>query len=437
MLRSFAAGLGAAALCALFLALLLSIYDEARWVELPLLRWTATLLFASVLCEIMAPRGLPLLLYAAVNAAVAAGGIYAVTDAALFVPASGGYAVFLGCMVGASVAFCALYAQKQPDSNLYLRITDMLLIGMVVLLACACLLKKPVNMPVLGFATAGLALSLATTAKLRAGGESENVVRGSGIGGFLVLGAVLAACLLICLALILLGGGQVEGIVAAASAVWRMLGWIAEKGISLFAAFLALDFGRYNVLKPEVGYYTVSVIPLDDEQAAGQAPMWIVYGFLLLLAVALLALIIGFLLDFKGKRVLRAERTRKRRVVTRKSHLLAALAALLGSARDAAAFEMTYRFGPRIPQTLFVFAVRRHRGRRKNESPGVYMRRLHATLCAQGEASSLDRLAELIDAAVYGGQRILLTRQEYAQYSAQICAVQVKKRNEIDKKGNG
>ena len=426
-LRSFAASLCIAALCSLFLALVFSLYDSVRMVDLPVLRWAALLLVLALIDEILASRGLPLLLYAAVNAAAAAAGITFILAATVFMPESEGYAVFLGFLIASSTALCAYFAQQLPDSNVFIRLCDALLIGIALLMASVGFLDKSLNEEIVVFAAAALVTALVMTAQLRAGGESENVVRGSGIGGALVLFAVLAVCLLLCAALIVLGGDQVDGIVAAAVSVWKKLGWLAEKVVYVFAALLSLNFGKHNVLEPDAGHYKVTIVPLNDEKAMGTAPMWLVYGFIGLLALALIVLAVALLMDLRGKRVLRAGRTGRRRVVTRKSHMLSAILALFARLRDAAAFEMTYRFGQRMPQTLYVFAQRRFRltrlAKSKSESPSAYLRRLDGALRAQGDASSLDALAVLMDEAIYGGKNIVMSKEEFAAYSAQICLI--------------
>lgn len=422
--RSFAASLCSAALMALGLATVLILYDEPHSVQLAALRWAGFLLAVAIVDEGLALRGMPLLAYAAVNAAAAAAGIYAVLGATDFVPASEGYAVFLGVLIAASTALCAFFAQNLPDSNVFVRFTDAVLWCMGALMAFAQFLGHPLNTGILGFACAALLLSVAMASVLRAGGESGNVVRGSGIGGVLVLVLMLSAGLVLCLVLAVLGGGQVDGMVAAAAVLWEKLGWLLEKIIMALAVLLSLNWGKYNVLKRETEHYTVTIVPLGDEQAAGTAPMWIVYGFLALLALALLALVIGLLLDFRGKRVIRERRAAKKRVVTRKNHLLDAILAFIKKAMNAAAFETAYRFGKRSPQKLVVYASRRFRGRqhakRLSESPGAYMRRLHAALTLQQASSSLDQLADLLDEEIYGQGGRTLDKEKYAAYASQI-----------------
>lgn len=437
VLRSFVYSVGASALMALLLALVLSLYDQTHTVSLPVLPWAGMLLALCAVNETLAPRGLPMLVYGAVNAALAAAGLCFLLGETAFFPESMGFRVLLGFMMGASAAVCAVCAQKLPGSNAFIRQADSLLVCMALLMASTHFLEKPLNSVIMAYTAAALLLSLVAAARLRAGWESENVVRGSGAGGMVVLGAVLALCLALCAALIALGSGQVDSLVSLAAKVWALLGLVMEKVILVFSALLSVNFYKNIRLERVAEHYTVTVVPLNDEQAMGTAPLWVVYGFLALLALLFLVFVVALLFDFRGKRVLRAKKTVRRRVVTRKSHLLSAIAALLVRIRDAAAFELRYRFGKRVPQTLYVYAQRRFRltklAQRRSESPGAYLRRLHGVLLAQGEASSLDALASQADAAIYAGEAIVLDRQEYAAYAAQICKVRPGKQNDATK----
>ena len=437
VLRSAVYSIGASALMALLLAFMLSLHDQTHTVSLPVLPWAGLLLVLCAVDEILAPRGLPLLVYGALNTALAAAGVFFLLGRTAFFPESMGYRVLLGFMMAMSTGIGAVSAQKLPDSNAFIRQSDSLLVCMAMLMASTHFLNQPLNTPVMAYAAAALLLSLIAAARLRAGGESENVVRGSGVGGMVVLVAMLALCLALCAALIALGSGQVDSLVALAAKVWALLGLVMEKIVRVFAALLSVNFYKNIRLEKVVDHYTVTIVPLNDEQAMGTAPLWLVYGFLALLGLFFLVFVVALLFDFRGKRVLRTKKNTRRRVVTRKSHLLSAIAALFVRARDTVAFELHYRFGKRVPQTLYVYAQRKFRltklAQRRSESPGAYLRRLHSLLHAQGEASSLDALAEQTDAAIYGGEAIVLSRQEYAAYAAQIRKVRPAKQNDATK----
>ena len=430
-LRAFTASLCSAALGTLLIALMLTLYDEPHTVAFAYGRIVFTLALLACVNEALASRGVPMLLYGFVNTAIGAAGIYAILRGTVFAPASGVFSVFLCAFIGMSVIHCAASAIRLPDSNQFICLADMLIIGLLLLLACAQLLDHALNTGAAGFCVIALLVAFSMTSHLRSGGESGRVVRGSGIGGYLVLFAMLAACLLLAAGLFVLGGGQVDGIVSLVSALWSLLGAFFKRIIAILAAILSLNLGNYNVLKPEVGHFTVTIVPLDDAQAAGPAPMWLVYGFLALLGLALLAVVIGLLLDFRGKVAGRVEVKRQRRVVTRKSHLLAALRALLRRIKDAVSFELSLHRNRYTPQGVYVLALRTCRAKeqrkRPSESPGAYLRRLH-TLASQ-DASTLDALADQLDAALYGGEIIRLSTEEYKNYASQLREIARNKTN--------
>ena len=72
VLRSAVYSIGASALMALLLAFMLSLHDQTHTVSLPVLLWAGLLLALCAVDEILAPRGLPLLVYGALNTALAA-----------------------------------------------------------------------------------------------------------------------------------------------------------------------------------------------------------------------------------------------------------------------------------------------------------------------------------------------------------------------------
>jgi len=423
-LRAFAASLCSCALGVLFLALTLSLYDELRTVSIPFERAVLMLVLLALIDEALVSRGVPALLYGFVNLLAGGAGVFAVLRGTVFTPASGGYAVFLGALLLLSVVHCAAGAMKAPDSNQFIWLADMLIVGLLLLFSCVHLLERALDGGAAGFALLALAAAYISASNLRCGGESDRVVRGSGMGGYLVLAAMLAICLALTAALIFLGRGQVDSIVSFVSRLWKLLGALIERVILLFSALLSLNFGKYNPLKREAGHFTTTVVPLDDPQAAGTAPAWIVYAFLALLGAALVAVLLGFLLDYRGLRVGRTGTKKRRRVLTRKSHLLSALRSVLRALRGRISFELMLRRSRHTPQAVYVLALRTCRAKtlkkRPAESPGAYLYRLHVQLLAMQAPSTLDRLAAQLNAALYGGESVRLSAQEYVQYASQL-----------------
>ena len=91
-----------------------------------------------------------------------------------------------------------------------------------------------------------------------------------------------------------------------------------------------------------------------------------------------------------------------------------ALRALIAKVMGSIAFELHYRANRRTPQGLYVYAVRSCRikllPKHKSESAGAYIRRLHKILLAQTGLSTLDRLADMLDRALYSDAKPHLSR---------------------------
>jgi len=177
--------------------------------------------------------------------------------------------------------------------------------------------------------------------------------------------------------------------------------------------------------------YTVSesgaAMAAEEIIESAPVPQWISYVFLAVLALLVLLVVGVILWALHNARFSRTRLSRRRRRVTRKSHLSSALAVLLQKAFDRIAFEVSYLLSRRTPQGLLVLAQRTgalHKlPRKKSESGGAYLRRLHGILLAQGSASSLDALALQLDQALYAGQKCTLTNEEYASCISQIRSI--------------
>ena len=61
--------------------------------------------------------------------------------------------------------------------------------------------------------------------------------------------------------------------------------------------------------------------------------------------------------------------------------------------------------------------------KRPFESPGAFIRRLHAQLLENSGMSTLDALADKLDRALYAGETVHLSHGESDAFAAQIQAV--------------
>lgn len=415
-LRVLACALCDAALCALFLALMLSLYDEERSMVLAIGPWAGMLAASVLLGELLASYGVSMLVYVGANLAAGLLCMRIVVEHTAFFPASDGFTLLLHALCAACSLRCASASFAPPGSNNLVRRIDALLCGVGLYLFAVFALSRPLNSAVLGFSLGVWALGMVVTSALRAGGESDSVIRGSGLGGWLVLGALFALCLLLTVGFLKLGDAHVNGLVAFLLMLWRAACRVGSLLIAALEWLLGLlPTASYD----STGFMLEQELAVVAQEAAdpAEAPAWLtalMFVLLIAVCVALAAFLLWQLHKIKFKRI-RVQR--KRRRVQRRSYLLPALAALWQAICGRIAFETAYRLNRHTPQGLFVLArrscLRRHVRYRTGESPPAYIRRLHAMLSSQGASSPLGQLADDLEAALYGGRAVRLTPETY------------------------
>ena len=429
VVRSFVCALCAAALGALSIALMLALYDMPRTVNLAIWHWGGTLLVLSLACEVIARRDISVLAYLLACGVILYFGGEQVIRHTVFMPASGGFAVFLRLCIWASGAVCAFACHKEPDSNVFVRLSDVLILYIGLYMATLHALGEAMVLSGLIFALAALLLSMLVTAALRAGGESDSVIRGTGMGGYLVIGALLLVCLLLAGLLLSLSSGHVDGLVEAFLVLWGYASRAAKAVLTCFGLMLAYLFGGQRMMDRR---QIVQQDSLSYQGAAmgelGAAPQWVVYLVMGVIGALILIAILAILWGLRHTKLSRTRKAKRRRKVTRTSHVGAAIRAMIVRIVHAITFELRYRANRRTPQGLYVLAVRTCRvkriPRKKHESPGAYIRRLHGTLLAQGGVSQLDLLARMLDCALYGGLQPPLSRTQADAFAAQIHAIE-------------
>jgi DNA-binding transcriptional ArsR family regulator len=173
---------------------------------------------------------------------------------------------------------------------------------------------------------------------------------------------------------------------------------------------------------------------------------WQLVGILLLAAFLVCLLYI-----FRGVRIGRMHVPGRKKKVVRKSYLFSELRRLFTTLYERLRFEVHYRRARRTPEGLLVYADRVGRrirykengkkgtlGRRKEESPGEYMRRLASWVERKGEpggdtvesgqagtkkretaaesGEALRALAAVLDTVFYRGEKIRFTKEECTRY---------------------
>ena len=427
-IRSFVCALCTAAFGALSIALMLALYDLPRTVELAVLHWGGTLLVLSLMCEWLSRRSVSMLAYLGAGAAV----LFFLGEQILahtaFIPGSSGFPVFLRLCIWSSGCTCAYACQKEPGSNAFVRLSDALIFAIGGYMATLYALDEALNIPVLTLSLCALLLSMLVTATLRAGGESDSVIRGTGMGGYLVIGALLGVCLLLAALLLSVSSGHVGGVVELFLLIWDHLSRMAMKLLTAFGLIMAFLFGGQRMMErtpvsqeDSLSYYGGAM------KEMGSAPQWVVYLVMGVIAAAILAAILAILWALRSTKLSRTSKKRARRKVTRTSHVGAALRMLIAKAVSLITFELSYRANRRTPQGLYVYAVRTCRikllPKHQHESAGAYIRRLHQILLTQTGLSTLDRLADMLDQALYGDRKPHLSRGEADAFAAQIRTI--------------
>lgn len=428
IVRSFAASLCAAAFGALSIALMLALYDIPRTVELAVVPWGLLLAALSIVCHLLSLREPSMLVYLGVCCVILFFGGEQVIAHTVFIPGSGGFPIFLRICIWLSGAACAWACHKEPGSNAFVRLSDALILYIGLYMATLHGMNEAMIMPILGLALAALLLSMLVTAALRAGGESDSVIRGTGLGGYLVIGALLGACLFLAALLLSLSGGHVDSLVEAFLAVWRVLSGAVVRAFTAVVLFLSGLFGPPRAIaRPPAAQQDSFVYSAGMMEEMGTAPQWVVYLVMGVIGAAILAAILAILWALRSAKLGCTQKNKIRRKVTRTSRMGEAIRALMAKAMELITFELLYRANRRTPQGLYVLAVRSCRikllPKLKNESAGAYIRRLHQILLKQTGLSTLDRLADMLDRALYGDGKPHLSRGEADAFAAQIRSI--------------
>ena len=427
-IRSFVCALCTAAFGALSVALMLALYDMPRTVDLAVLHWGGALLVLALVCEALCRHGVSMLVYLSACCAFLFFGGEQILAHTAFIPGSSGFPVFLRLCIWSSGCTCAYACQKEPGSNAFVRLSDALIFAIGGYMATLYALDEALNIPVLTLSLCALLLSMLVTATLRAGGESDSVIRGTGMGGYLVIGALLGVCLLLAALLLSVSSGHVGGVVELFLLIWDHLSRMAMKLLTAFGLIMAFLFGGQRMMErtpvsqeDSLSYYGGAM------KEMGSAPQWVVYLVMGVIAAAILAAILAILWALRSTKLSRTSKKRARRKVTRTSHVGAALRMLIAKAVSLITFELSYRANRRTPQGLYVYAVRTCRikllPKHQHESAGAYIRRLHQILLTQTGLSTLDRLADMLDQALYGDRKPHLSRGEADAFAAQIRTI--------------
>jgi hypothetical protein len=402
-LQGFAGILSDISVYAMALGMIPVLTGQPHTIALPV--WILSAAVQLLLACILISAGTSWSIYLVVHAAVMAAETYLTVRASIF-PA---YEAELRCLliiglllVGAHIA---LAAWRLPSANALLRYVDVLIVVTAFYLYCAYGTGHAAEPGEVGCAAAALVLNLIVTGHLRTGGEGGRVIRGAGAGSRLVLLLILAACIGITGAVVGVASGEIhsamdlalmilKGIMSVLSVIFGVLGKILAFVILLLIALFPMASAPVKENAVQQLENTMEEILPESGEMLDPRIVMAVTGALLL------AGIFWLLWRLKDIRIQRPERRKMTRQFVRKSHFRSALYELWKRVRDTVIFEWEYFRYRKTPQGIFVLAQRlgrKHRIiRRRDESPGAYIRRLDAE-----KDLGLQELASCLDAAFY------------------------------------
>lgn len=412
----------------------------AGWeLHIALMCWIVCVCLLFLADDLMVSFGVPVNAYLIANGLMIGGMTFLTFRASWWLPDSFDIQVLLGFGVVGTGIHGAIAAWRLPGSNGLVRYVDCIAGAAAFYLYAVYFTGRPCNPEFFFLALAAMALDLVTVNRLRTGDESERVIHGAGVGGKMVLALMLAGFLAVTAVVVGLASGQIHGAVDILLVILSWLWKIAEVVFGVIGKVLGGIILLLVMLLPgtpkaarETMMASVQESTEEIVDTAGIAvPDWVFYAVLGAGALALTCWIMYQLRHTRLKR--RAFRPGRRRVV-RRSYLFPALLELCRRLKDRIVFAWLYRRFRKTPQGLLVMAeqIGRQRkvGRRVNEGPGEYLRRLDRVLSAQpgqGErqtSGSLADLGEMLDKIYYAGQSCGLTPAEYKHYAELLQTLQ-------------
>lgn len=338
---------------------------------------------------------------------------------------------FLGLFVLVVSVHAALAAWYLPEANQLLRFADILVILLAFFLYTEFYFKRQADRVYTVLPLAAMLFDLWTISRLRTAGEQEHVICGAGTGGKLLLLFICGSCLFLTVGIVGFGAEEVHSAVDVLLVILRSLWAVITLFFRLIGAILAgilLFFLWILPAVPQAAQENIQMAVMENvEEAVTLTEQVIPLWFFALLGILCAVGILGWILyQYRGKRwkVIRRHVNRKR--VVRNSCLFEALKALFCAGKEFLIFEWKYWKYRKTPQGLFVLAERegrkRHLARKKNESPGSYLRRLSEQGIREDteQKKALCQLSECLERLWYAGETSSLSLEEYKWYEKAI-----------------
>lgn len=403
--------------------------------------WIAVLAVQFLADYFMILHGTSMNFYLIFNTVAMAGGSFLTVYLSRCVPQNISMMVFLGTCVVITGCHCALAAYQMPDSNLMVGYVDTLIFVFAVYLYFSYQESGTYDGTCVMVTFAAVVLNFLSINQLRTGAEAGHVIQGAGTGGKMILAGILIGSLLLTAGVVGLASGQIHSMVDlllyVMQRVWSVLSVIGSVIGKILMAVILLIVMIFPSTPPaarqELWMQVKEEVEEQTEIVENVLPDWVLWVLFGLMLIALVGVI---LYEFRGVKIERRRQKRSQRKIVRKSRFFAALKAFLHRLKENLEFEIRYRRHRKTPQGLLVLAERvgrqqsRSLGRREQESPGAYLRRLGSVM----DRDAFYELAQILDEIYYAGKSRILTDAEYSRYAAQIQGIsQVKLEKELKK----
>lgn len=423
-----------AAMCALIFYMVPSVTSISQ-VKIHLAAWVIFLLIHFLACDLCAGRGISFNLYVVMQAAVIGAGAAWVVKGSYCAPGFDAFPYLLAGCVAVAGIHGATIAYRLPAANGILRYVDGLIVMLAFYLYAVFDTGQTADGGAVLLSLAAIVVDLAAVNQIRTREEGVSVIRGSGTGSRVMMAGIASVILILTGWMAGAASGRIHSavdlflylagkIAAVLAMIYHGIGYVLSKLFWLLGLLFpdTLDYVQEDVAV-KVGEEAAEVV----QEAGKNLPAWVLA--VLLAAAAILAVVWVFH-HFRHTKLKRRTEKKTDKKVVRTSHLLPALRQVFARLADLAGFEMRYRKNRDTPEGLLIFAqrvgLRGRSGRRKDESPGEYMRRIGGILKERedagtegggsGRVTQIGRLAEMLDEIYYGGRTVSLSREDCREY---------------------
>ncbi|MBT9778002.1 hypothetical protein GPL15_15990 [Clostridium sp. MCC353] len=434
-LRGSSALLSDAAIICLFFYMIPTC-TQIRIVSVAVPVWAGFILVLMGADYLLAGAGISFNLYLILNGAGILAGTYFTVTRSFCSDGFPMFHAFLACAVAGVGAHGAAAAWRLPSANSLLRYVDGLVILLAFYLYAAFSTRLEPGQDVLILSLSAIILNLISVNQIRTREEGVSVIQGSGTGGKLVLAAAAAGIAAVTGMVTGAASGQVHSAVdlllAAVKGVGKVLALILGAVGLVLGTLLNFLAGLLPDAPQEAGE-TVKTVIQEEAKEAAETAVWRIPGWVMAMVLALaLALTVCYILyHFRNARIKRSKRESPGRTVVKKSNFWPALSGGCRKIWESARFEWLSHLYRKTPEGLFVrvekIGKRRKNPRRKNESPGEYLRRIAGCLRAEEAdgkrmadreewAGALEGLAGDLDRIYYGFEQKTVESRETGRY---------------------